>query len=204
MNQAFAKWSGAALCIAAVLLVGINVVLTPRLPDGAFSQLGASQIFLLRQSLAALTAFLMTLGIVGIFSAQANRVSFFGRTAFCVALAGGMALFATEWAQIFIIRDLALSNPAALDQLEDAPGLTLFDMGALAAFTAFALGWVLLAISALLARVFSRWSAALVLIAFFVTPALGPLGVWGAAAGSVVIAAGWTALGVQLFRMRPA
>jgi hypothetical protein len=153
MNQAFAKWTGAALCVAAVLLVVINAGLTPRLPDGEFSHLGASQIFLLRQSLAALTALLMTFGIVGIFSAQADRVSFFGRFAFLLAFAGGMALFATEWAQIFVIRDLALNNPAAVDQLEDAPGMTLFDIGALAAFSMFALGWIMLAISMLFARV---------------------------------------------------
>lgn len=202
MNEALAKWTGGALCIAAVFLVAINAGLTPLLPDGAFSQLAASEIFLWRQCLAAMTAFLMTLGIIGIFSAQAARVSFFGRAAFFVALAGGLALFATEWAQIFIVRDLSLTNPAALDQLEDAPGLTLFDIGALAAFSAFALGWVLLAISTMLARVFSRWSAALVVIAFFATPALGAFGVWGAAAGSALIAVAWVALGVQLFRMK--
>jgi hypothetical protein len=201
MNQAFAKWTGAALCVAAVLLVVINAGLTPRLPDGEFSQLGASQIFLVRQSLAALTALLMTFGIVGAFSAQADRVNSFGRFAFLLALAGGMALFATEWAQIFVIRDLALNNPAAVDQLEDAPGMTLFDIGALAAFSMFALGWIMLAISMLFARVFHKWSAILVLGAFFVTPALGAFGVWGAAGGSVLIGAGWFALGVQLVRL---
>jgi hypothetical protein len=202
-SQAFLRWTGAALCVAAILLVIINVVFTPQLPEGAFSSLAQSQVYFWRQCLAALTAFLMTFGIVGVFSAQADRVSFFGRAAFLIALAGGMALFATEWAQIFIIRDFALHNPAAIDQLEDLPGLTLFDLGALAAFGVFALGWVLLAVSALFARVFTRWSAGLVLIAFFVTPALGAFGVWGAAGGSVLIAIGWIALGVQIFRIKP-
>ena len=35
----------------------------------------------------------------------------------------------------------------AVDALEDAPGMTLFDIGAIAAFSAFALGWCLMAIS---------------------------------------------------------
>ena len=203
-GTAFLRWTGGALCAAAILLVVINAGLTPRLPDGAFSEIAASQVFFWRQCLAALTAFLMTFGVAGVFFAQANRVSFFGRTAFFVALAGGLALFATEWGQIFIVRDLALNNPGALDQLEDAPGLTPFDIGAIAAFSVFALGWVLLAISALLARVFTRWSAALLLIAFFITPALGAFGVWGAAGGSILIGLGWMALGVQLVRLKPA
>lgn len=203
MSAAFAKWTGGALCLAAVLLVVINAGLTPRLPNGEFSVIAASDIFLWRQCLAAAAAFLMTFGIVGVFAAQADRVSFFGRAAFFLALLGGTALFATEWAQIFVIRDIALSNAAAVDQVEDQAGLTLFDIGATAAFSLFALGWVLLAVSTMLARVFARWSAALVAVAFFVTPALGPFGVWGAAAGSVLIAVGWIAIGVQLFRMRP-
>lgn len=202
-NTAFLKWSGLSLCIAAISLVVINAGLTPQLPQGAFSQTAASDIFLVRQCLAAATALFMTIGVTGIFIAQADKLSLFGHVAFFVAFAGGLALFATEWAQIFIIRDLALSDPAAVDRLEDAAGMTLFDIGALVSFSTFAVGWLLLAISTLLARVFARFSAGLVLAAFLITPALGAFGVWGAAGGSVLIGLGWFALGVQLLRGRP-
>ena len=55
---------------------------------------------------------------------------------------------------------------------------------------------------ALLAGVFSRLSAGLVLAAFFITPALGAFGVWGAAGGSALIGLGWFWLGVQLMRRK--
>lgn len=201
-GSAFQKWAGVCLCIAALLLVVINAGFTPRLPQGAFSGLAASEVFLWRQCLAAAAALFMTIGLIGLFAAQSQRVSFFGHLAFFIAFTGGMALFATEWAQIFLLRDMALHNPDALDQLENAAGPTLFDIGAIAAFSVFALGWVLMSISMALARVFARWSALLVLAAFLVTPALGAFGVWGAAAGSVAIGLGWFSLGVQLIRAR--
>ena len=63
------KWQRRAALHSAVALVVSNAGLTPRLPDGAFAQLSASQICLVRQSLAALAAILMTFGSVGIVSA---------------------------------------------------------------------------------------------------------------------------------------
>lgn len=205
MTGPFLWWTGLALCAAAVLTIGINSVLTPMLPHGSFSELAASQAFLVRQSLASAAALLMLFGIVGLHVSRLNRVGAFGAIAFVVAVAGAAGLFSVEWNQLFTIRDFALHAPQTLNEIEDAEGLTPFDLGALAAASAFFLGWLLLAISLLASKQYSKLSAALVLVGFIVAPALSALGAagpWAAAGASLVIGAGWFLLGLQMMHSR--
>ncbi|MGE0597370.1 MAG: hypothetical protein AB7P07_13485, partial [Hyphomonadaceae bacterium] len=128
---AFSWWTGLALCLAALLTIGINAVLTPMLPQGSFADIAASQVFLVRQSIASAAALLMLFGIVGLHVSRLDRVGAFGGIAFVAAVAGGVGLFAVEWNQIFTVRDFALHAPDALIAIEDADGLTPFDIGAL-------------------------------------------------------------------------
>lgn len=205
MTGAFTWWTGSALCAAAVLTVCINFVLTPMLPDGLFSDLASSPVFLVRQSLAAAAALLMLFGIVGLHVSRLGRIGAFGAIAFVVAVAGGAGLFSVEWNQLFTIRDFALHAPQTLNEIEDAEGLTPFDIGALTAAAAFFLGWFLLAISLLASTQYSKLSAGLVLTGFILAPALSALGVtgpWAAAGASLVIGAGWFLLGLQMMQSR--
>jgi hypothetical protein len=201
--RAFLRWCGVALSAAAFLTVGLNVVLTPMLPDGDFSDIASSNAFLWRQSLAAAAALLLLFGIVGLHVNRLSRIGVFGGVSFALALVGGAALFAIEWNQLFTIRDFAIQAPDTLNAVEDAEGLTPFDVGALAAASAFFLGWFLFAVSLLLSGRYSRVSTALVLVGFVIAPLLGAAGVtaaWAAAGASVVIGAGWLLLGLQLMR----
>lgn len=203
MTGPFSWWTGLALCAAAVLTVAINAVLTPMLPQGSFSDLAASQVFLIRQSLASAAALLLLIGIVGLHVSRLDRIGVFGGIAFVVAVAGGAGLFSVEWNQLFTIRDFALHAPQTLNEIEDADGLTPFDIGALAAASAFFLGWLLLAISLLASQQYSKLSAALILVGFIVAPALSALGIsgpWAAAGASFVIGAGWFLLGLQMMQ----
>jgi hypothetical protein len=205
MGGAFSWWTGLALCMAAVLTVGINALLTPMLPQGSFAQVAASPVFLLRQSLACVAALCMLFGLIGLHVSRLGRVGFFGGLAFVVAVAGAAGLFSIEWNQTFTIRDFALHAPQALNQIEDAGGLTPFDIGAIAGASAFFLGWLLTAISLLLSNQYSKLSAALVLAGFIVAPllsAIGIAGAWAAAGASLVIGAGWLLLGLQMMRPR--
>lgn len=201
----FSWWTGLALCAASVLTVAINAALTPQLPSGSFAQIAASQIFLVRQSLASAAALLMLFGIIGLHVSRLGRVGVFGGFAFVLAVAGGAGLFSVEWNQLFTIRDFALHAPQSLNQVEDAPGLTPFDIGSLAAASGFFLGWLLLAISLWASKQYSRLSVALVLAGFIVAPLLSALrisGAWAAAGASLVIGAGWFLLGWQMMRSR--
>ena len=50
-------------------------------------------------------------GSVGLYLRQAERAGRFGAVAFAVALLGSALVLATEWVQLFDIRDLALRAP---------------------------------------------------------------------------------------------
>ena len=155
-GKAFCWWSGLALCAAAVLTVFVNAALTPLLPHGSFDALATSQVFLIRQSLASAAALLMLFGIIGLHVARLHRVRLFDGVAFTIAIAGAAGLFATEWNQLFTIRDFALHAPQALNAVENAGSFTPFDIGALASAATFFLGWFVFAISLLLSKFYSR------------------------------------------------
>jgi cytosine/uracil/thiamine/allantoin permease len=62
----FTRGCGVALCVAAVVTLGLNVFITPFLPQTDFAAVAASQAYLVRQLLAALCAMLLVFGVVGI------------------------------------------------------------------------------------------------------------------------------------------
>lgn len=202
-SRAFTIATGISLCVAGLLLIGINAVLSPMLPQGSFGELASSDVFFIRQILAAIAALLMLFGVIGLHLGQMHRSGIFGGISFALAIAGAVALFSVEWNQAFTIRDFALQAPETLEAVEGAQGLTPFDIGALIGSSAFFLGWLLFAVSVFLANVFSRVGSALVAIGFFAAPILslakvsGPVALIGA---SIVIGGGWLLLGVSLVR----
>lgn len=177
-SRPFCVATGLSLLLAGLLLIGINAVLSPLLPQGGFAEL------------AALTALLMLFGVIGLHLDQMRRAGAFGGAAFALAVAGAVALFSVEWNRAFTIRDFAQQAPATLEAVEDAKGLTPFDIGALIAAAAFFLGWFVFALSLFFANVFSRIGAALAAIGFF----LALIG------SSIVIGVGWVLLGLGLMR----
>jgi hypothetical protein len=198
----FTRSSGVALIAAGLLTVGINAGLTPLLPaDASFAESAASQVFLWRQSASALVALLLLWGCIGLYLRQRERAGVFAPLAFAVVFLGNALLLANEWCQAFFVRGLALANPEALDALDASEGFSLYDIGALIAFAAFALGWILFAISLLRTSPFRRLGPLLVIAGLFATPllaaALSP--VLGAALGNAVLGAGWVVLGRGLF-----
>jgi hypothetical protein len=196
----FVRWTARALAAGGVLTALINLGLTPLLPAHApYARTAASSLFLWRQALSALAAALLLAGSVGVYLRQAARAGRFGAVAFAVAFLGSALLFATEWAEVFLVRTLAVRTPEALTALEAGHGPTLYDLGAMAALGVFELGWIALAGWSLRAGVVSRRGPALVIAGLLVIPLLGAVaGTWGAVAGNVVLGAGWFVLGRDL------
>lgn len=200
-NRVFLRWTGAALAAGGALTLLVNTCLTPLLPRPAsYAETAASLIFAWRQGFAAAAAALLVFGSVGLYLRQADRAGPFGAVAFVVALLGSALVLATEWVQLFAVRDFALRAPKTLTTLYSGPGLSLFDIGAMVAVGTFALGWLALAVVTLRARVLSRSAAILVIAGFFATPLLQPLlpGVWGAIISNSVLGAGWFWLGYEI------
>jgi len=198
------RWSGVALAAGGVLTLLINACLTPLLPAHApLAKTAASSVFLWRQGLSALAAVFLLFGSIGLYLRQAARTGRSGAVAFAMAFIGSALLLATEWAEVFLVRDLALRTPDALQALDSGHGPTLYDLGAMIAFGMFTIGWLALAASTLRAGMLSRRAAWLVIAGLFSIPLLGAVvpGVWGAVAGNAILASGWFWLGHDVRRV---
>jgi multisubunit Na+/H+ antiporter MnhG subunit len=195
------RWMGIALACGGALTFLANALLTPFLPTGApYAQIVLSPVFPWRIGVAAIAAALLLFGSVGVYLAQAQRIGRFGAFAFVVAFLGTALLLATEWIQLFDIRDIAFRAPDTLNKLNArGQGPSLGDVGALIALSLFTLGWIMLAIATVRARAFPRNAAILVIAGFFAIPMLqAPFGITGAILGNFVLGAGFFQMGRYL------
>ena len=196
----FLRRCGIALVLGAILLILINVVVTPfylqLLPQGEAVH-RTSGIYLLRFSFAVVDALLLLFGCIGLHLGQRNVSGGFGAVAFLVSFVGTSLLFAFEWSNFFVLRALAQTSPEALTALDRSPLMTA---GTGSAAGLFMLGWLLFSVSLWRARVFPRWASVTALAGLISLPALGatPLGFVGQIVGNVIFASGLFGLGYSL------
>jgi hypothetical protein len=197
------KWSGIAIAAGGVLLIFVNAVLTPMLDlDIPFTEMMASDAYVLRLSVASLTVFLLLAGSPGLHVYQAGQTGLFGKAAFGLAFLGCAFLFAHEWGQVFFVHSMAVAAPDGLQAMEDTAGLNLYDLEAIIAILFFTLGWIAFAASMLIARVFSRLGPMLVIAGFFAVPLLTAATslILGGALGNAVLGTGFVLLGRELIK----
>ena len=195
------KFCGAAIFTGGMFLIIVNALVTPMLDlDVPFTEMMASSVYLWRMTLAALAVFLLMVGCPGLHARQSVQSGPFGGIAFALAFLGCALLFAHEWAQIFYVHSLAIAAPEALQAIEDAEGMNLYDAEALIALVTFALGWIAFAVSMMRAGVFSRLGPILVIMGFFATPLLTAITSvkLGGALGNAVLGSGFILLGREL------
>lgn len=201
----FIRRSGLALIGAGALVVIVNVALTPLLPrGGSFADTASSTAFVWRQSLSAIAAILLMFGSIGVYLCQIGRAGRFAATAFAMALMGSALLLATEWTQIFEVRDLAIRAPDTLNRL-DAEGIALDDVGALIAFSVLTVGWIALAAVSRRSGLFPRHAPTLVIAGFFATPFLSAVlpPLVAGAIGNTVLGCGWIWMGRSMQSLDP-
>jgi hypothetical protein len=203
-QSTFLRGCGLALIGAGVLTILINVSLTPFLPQhGGLADAAASAVFPWRQGASALAVLLLLFGCIGFYQAHADKVGWFGTAAFIVAFSGTAMALCIEWVETFLVSDLAFTAPDALRALDMRHGLHLYDVGALAALGTFAVGWIMLAVSALRSGL-SRWGAWVVIIGFFLNPLLGVVthgAVLALVVGASLPGIGWVMLGYDIRRV---
>lgn len=204
-NSSFVRWAGIALVAGGLLTILINAVLTPMLPKHvSFDQTASSAVFLWRQSSSALAVGLILLGSVGLYLRQSEKAGLFGAIAFLAAFLGGALILATEWSEIFLVRDLAFRFPATLKALDTGSHPNRYDLGAMMPIGLFTLGWIALAASTFRTAAASRRGAILVIAGFFAIPMLmAALGIPGAVLGNLILGSGWMLLGNDV-RQHPA
>lgn len=199
----FLRGCGIALVFGAVLMILINVILSPILLslDQGEAVARTSGIYLLRLSLALVDALLLLFGCLGLHLNQMNVSGKFGTVAFLVSFVGTSLLFAIEWTNLFVLRAVAQTNPETLSILDKS---SLMTVGFASGAGLFALGWLLLSISLWLANVFPRWAALSTLAGMILIPVLGatPLGIAGQIIGNVIFGLGLMGLGYSLAKIK--
>jgi hypothetical protein len=195
----FIRGCGIALCLGGLLTILINGAITPFMPatkDGAVVML--TNVYLLRQSASGIAALLLLAGSIGLHLAQRPASGRLGTIAFVFAFVGGCALFAVEFVDVFVLRAVAQVAPEMVAPLDKAP---LLNIGFASAASLFALGWILLSITAWKTKILPRRAPQATLLGLFLIPILqGTLGLAGAIVGNLVFGAGLIGLGWALTR----
>ena len=192
------KLFGIPLLIGGLLIILLNVILTPQLPfDQDEAVLRTSMIYLLRLSAAGVSTILLLFGCIGVYLAQRNTTRAFGTAAFLIAFAGNSLIVCVEWSNVFVLRAVAQSAPEALSVLDKS---SLMNTGFASAAGLFMIGWILMAVSTIMSKVFPRWIPITIIAGLVLIPALGatPLGLTGAIIGNTVFGLGITAMGWNL------
>lgn len=198
----FIRRCGMALLVGAVLLIAINVIISPfylRSLQQGEAVFRTSTPYLLRLSAALVDALLLLIGCLGIHLAQRSVSGRFGVVAFIVAFIGNALLFAIEWSNLFVLRAVAQTSPDALTGLGESSLVTAgFASGAMF----FMLGWLLLAASVWRSKVLPGWAAASTAAGLIAIPALGatPLGQAGQIVGNVIFALGLAGFGRAMLK----
>lgn len=203
--SSFIRRCGIALVLGGVLLVAINVIISPsylRYLEQGEAVFRTSFPYLIRLSAALVDAMLLLVGCVGLHLAQKHASGKFGAVAFAVSFVGTSLLVAVEWANLFVLRAVAQTSPEALERLGDS---VLVTAGFASGAVLFMLGWLLFATSIWRSRVLPAWAAATTAAGLLALPALGatPLGRNGQIIGNVIFGVGLAGLGRALMRTPP-
>ncbi len=197
------KLTGYAMMLGAIFYFIANGIITPLMPTtGPSADIFGSKEFLARLSFAAASVFCLLVGSIGIFMHQRHKTRWFGALAFGIAFIGSAGVFAHEWAQVFYLHELAIVAPEGLETLVDRDGINLYLIEAVGVLVSFMLGWFLLGISMLFARVFNPIGPSLMVGGFFAVPILAASlpDLWGFVIGNFIIAIGFLLIGRELSR----
>lgn len=199
----FMQWLSLSLAVGGAVALVVHLVVTPLVPSSeGFDVVASSSAFLWRQSLSAVVAACILLGAAEILCRPAAGAPRWSGPAAALAMLGSAALIAQEWGEIFIVRALALAEPAALVRLDSAPGIDSYDAGAMTALVLFTVGCLALIAAALRTTGAVKIGPWLVLAGLFLIPLLTALtqSIFGAVAGSAVMDAGWILWGLDRYR----
>ncbi len=199
----FYRWLSLSLAAGGAVALIVHVVITPLVPSSeGFEVVASSSAFLWRQSLSAVVAAFILLGAAEILWRPAQGAPRWAAPAAALAMLGSAALIAQEWGEVFIVRALALAEPAALVRLDSAPGIDSYDLGAMIALGLFTAGCLALIAAALRTSGGAKAGPWLVLAGFFLIPLGGALthSVLGSIPGDVVMDLGWILWGLDRYR----
>jgi hypothetical protein len=165
------RWSGLAALVGGVLFVLLDVLeslLFTNLPEAEAASTGA---WIIVQGSFILATVFIAMGLVGLYTRQAEQAGTLGLVAFVVTFFGAMMAAGSTWSEAFFGAWLAEAAPELLDS--DPSGALA--SGILLSYLLFALGWLLFGLASLRAGALPRGAAVLLIIGAVLFPVLGAL-----------------------------
>lgn len=188
------RWSGLAALVGGVLMVGLNIlefVLFGSQPDSAAV---ASSAWIIVEVSWIVVLLLVLLGLWGLYARQAGQAGSLGLIAFLVAFIGAVMVFGSAWNEAFIVPWMVQEAPPEfLEFLDNAEFSGLLLAAYALSYGLFALGWSLLGLASLRARVLPRGSAVLLVIGavLFLVLAFLELPFWSVVLGAALVWMGY-------------
>ena len=195
------------LQLAGITLLFLNIVFTPQvLAIESYADMVVSNAYAWRLGFSCLTVLVLILASPGVYQLYCQKTGqhIKGIILLMALLIGNSFLLAHEWNQFLFIRELGISFPDTLEQLNELEGFSLYDLSAIIGISLFFLGWVVSAILLWKAQILNGYVTLLILIGLVASPLLAtiiPL-VYAGMVSSLLLGSGWFLLGQKLVRLK--
>ncbi len=174
------KASGISAIGAGVMIILARVSQVALFGDLPLSVHGADPRFLPMVGIPGLIgSILFLLGLIGLYAVQAPQAGKLGFAAFLFAFFGMLLALGANWAYAFGSPYLASTAPALLDADFDSLEWGVFGVGFLYSYLIGGVGYLVFAVSTILARVVPIWIGLVMLLSMLLAAIL-PVGTVGA------------------------
>ncbi|MCL6274767.1 hypothetical protein M3P19_12165 [Muricauda sp. 2012CJ35-5] len=194
--------SAISLIIGGIFFIITNSVLTPLIDfEAPTSVIAQSSIFIYRMSAAALGVGFLLFGLIGLLLAHAKNLTSFDYLSFIIVFFGNAFTLANEWYQIFVIPELAIIDPDALNSLDETVGFSLYNIGTMIALLTFTFGWIMFCITMLRIGKIARLAPIMILTGLVGIPLVSLISTpaWGGTIGTAIMGIAFVLLGRDLF-----
>ena len=138
------------------------------------------------------------LGLVALYSRQAERAGWLGLVGFVVSFAGSLGYSGASWAAAYIVPPVSRVAPSIVDGPDE-----LLGAGLISTILVAAVGWILFGIATIRAGVFPRWTGILMIVANVIPFILQPFGI-PTQISPIMLGVAMIGMSYQIFRSDPA
>jgi tetrahydromethanopterin S-methyltransferase subunit E len=150
--------------VGGILMILLDLAFIVFFGDDPERVAAATTTWLILLDLSLFAAYLGLLALIGLYARQVEESGGLGLAAFILASLGMVMNIGFHWGGGFIVPALTSTAPEFLDQVEANPP-TIVAVGFISTFALFALGWLLLGVASLRAKVLPRAPLWLLIVA---------------------------------------
>lgn len=170
-TKSLIRWGGLAALVASIISIAIEIALIVTIRSLAYSAAALTSEWPILYVLRLVAVILLMLGLFAIFTRQRQEMGTLGVVAFVIAVAGTMLIFGFAWALTFTFPAMAETVPSFLDAFAAAPSV-----GVVLTLFLVTIGWLLLGIASLRAKVFPSVASWVVIVGSFLALVLNVMG----------------------------